>query len=285
MRRLALRPRVLRVSAPAECRMSRITDPALEVNDLTRAIAVLEALHGDLSDVQSVRMDWAPASKARPRFGRGGRAYTPAESRAAEARAASFLRAHVPEPMTGNVALACIFYRENKQRIDADNMLKLICDAANGILWLDDSQVTAVVGVVELDAEKPRTVIAWSPHESSMTRGTDATAQCERCGKPYNIAGKISTRRFCSTACAYASQRTVLAEIPCRECGQSFRPVTKTNRLCSPACRVESMRGRNRARAMPFSECAECGKQLTHHRGGRCRDCWRAAPNKYGESE
>lgn len=263
--------------------MTRITDPTLVENDLTRAIEVLGSIHGDLMDVNSVRMDWAPASKARPRFARGGRAYTPAESRAAEARVSSFLKARVPEPMTGNVALACIFYRENKQRIDADNMLKLICDASNGVLWLDDSQVTAVVGIVEYDPGNPRTVVAWSPHESSMTRGTDATALCELCGKPYNIAGKTRNRRFCSRGCAYAAHTTVLSEIPCKQCGEAFRPVTKTATMCSPECRVESLRGRNKARSSPRSKCTECGKQLAHHRGGRCRDCWRANPNIFKE--
>lgn len=249
------------------------------IDDLCRVIGMLQAVAGDLHDVHSTLLNWEPASKARPRFGKNGHTYTPAESRAAEARTAAWLRTMFDEPMTGNVAMACIFFRPNRQRIDADNMLKHVCDAANGIIWNDDSQVTAVLGIVELDADRPRTLIAVAPHMSTMTRGTDATYPCAQCGRPIPMEGQNSRRKTCSKGCAakIRGYEPLDEPIPCAECGEPFRRTTKTQRLCSPECRANRIRGRNKSRATPRSRCLDCARELTHHRGGRCRSCWRAS--------
>jgi len=253
------------------------TDSDDYIPDADRAIRLLNAVAGDLYDVHYTLLEWEPASKARPRFGKGGRTYTPAESRKAEARTTAWLRRCFEEPMTGNVALACIFFRPNRQRIDVDNMLKHVCDAANGVIWNDDSQVTSVTGIVELDPDRPRTLLAVAPHLSTMTRGTDATYPCAQCGRPIAMDGRGNKRKTCSRECAARMRgfEPLDIEIPCAECGQPFRRTTRAQRLCSPACRANLIRGRNRERAKAKSECLDCGRLLTHHRGGRCRDCWR----------
>lgn len=81
-----------------------------------------------------------------------------------------FLRNAVRRPFTGNVGLVCLFFRPDRQRIDVDNLLKHVCDAANGVLWVDDTQCTAIAGVIGLDRDDPRTVIAVGVHESTMIR-------------------------------------------------------------------------------------------------------------------
>lgn len=247
-------------------------------DDIERAIALLQAVAGDLTDVHYTVMNWEPASKARPRFGKGGRTYTPAESRKAEARTAAWLRNVFDEPMPGNVAMACIFYRPNRQRIDVDNMLKHVCDAANEIIWHDDSQCTSVTGVVELDIERPRTLLVVAPHLTTMTRGADATYPCAQCSRPIALEGR-SHPKTCSRDCAarLRGYEPLDEPIPCAECGELFRRTTRAQRLCSPACRADRVRGANKERARPTSTCLDCGKQLAHHRGGRCRDCWRAS--------
>lgn len=247
------------------------------MSDHTRAIRALIQLGGDDSDVTSVLIPWAPASKSRPRFGRGGRAYTPAESRAAEARTAAHLRTCFPEPLPGNVALACIFYRPDRQRIDADNMLKHLCDAANGIIWQDDSQVTAILGIVELDIEYPRTVMAVSHHDTTMTRGADSVYPCAQCGKPISRIGRTKLPKTCSPACAAHARGFFLLSEPvdCAHCGEPFKRRTAAQKMCSPECRVESLRNRRKSAAKPMSECLDCGIALSHTRGGRCRNCWR----------
>lgn len=113
----------------------------------------------------------APYSKSRPRFSRhGGRAYHDPKDKVAEQSTAVYLKATVRQQFTGNVALACLFFRPDRQRIDADNLLKHVCDAGNGILWVDDCQCTAISGVIEYDKAEPRTVVAVAPHTSTLLR-------------------------------------------------------------------------------------------------------------------
>lgn len=217
-----------------------------------------------------------PPSKQRPRFGRGGRVYTPAESRAAEERTSVFIRSSVQTPHTGNIALGCVFFRPNRQRIDVDNMLKHVCDAANGIAWHDDSQVTTLFGRVELDAENPRTLIIFGPDESTMMRGTDAWYPCPICETRIHFDGQTNPRKTCSRECAARVRGFYLLDerLPCAHCQVPFKRANKYQTMCSPECRLDSFRGKRKGRAGPLSLCLDCDKELSHRRGGRCRDCW-----------
>lgn len=247
------------------------------MSDLNRALGLLSALTDKPDLMQVIVIDGPPASKARPRFA-GGRAYTSAESKRAERATAMRLKMAVPSPMTGNVAMVCLFFRPNKQRIDADNMLKHVCDAANGILWKDDSQATSITGVVELDAERPRTVVAIAPHATSMTRGEDDVGRCEQCGGEIPMSGRGYKLKFCSASCRGRSRAVAsIGERSCEHCKKLFQPANTRQRLCSSACRIESLRNRKRLAAKPKSKCSSCGKQLAHRRGGQCRDCWKGA--------
>lgn len=106
-----------------------------------------------------------PTAKGRPRFAQRGRfmsAYTPAETRNAEA----FVKLLATQAMAGRAAylgplsVALVAWFEvpasaSKKRKaamldqqvfpvgkpDADNLLKLYGDALNGIVWKDDSQI------------------------------------------------------------------------------------------------------------------------------------------------
>jgi Holliday junction resolvase RusA-like endonuclease len=112
-----------------------------------------------------------PHSKTRPKFLRQGHAYQDPADRAAEQVTGLRLRRAIPRKYPGNVGLACIFYRPNRQRIDTDNLLKHVMDAAQGILWDDDSQCTLLLGILEYDRYRPRTVVIVGEHASSMARG------------------------------------------------------------------------------------------------------------------
>jgi Holliday junction resolvase RusA-like endonuclease len=232
-----------------------------------------------------VQINGEPWSKSRPRFTRRGGTYQPKDDRDAEERLRLRLRVRIDSPFPGNVMLVCRFYRSNFQRIDTDNLLKHVCDSANGILWKDDSQVTFVLGEVNYDPDWPRTIILAGDHDSTLRRGDDRHRPCERCGAMFlPPAGKAGEgRRWCSRECSYAARTTALQPIVCPQCGVTFKPTAKRQVLCSQACVSAKLTNRNRAaRVGPPSECTECGKTLTHRRGGRCRDCWRAAPNFYG---
>ena len=127
------------------------------------------AAEGLADAIHIITVPGEPHPKRRPRFGRG-RAHTTQEDIDAEARTGTFLRATVTQPLTGNIALGCVFYRSTRRIVDVDNLVKHVADAANGILWRDDSQCTAQLGVIELDRANPRTVIVVSTHQSTLTR-------------------------------------------------------------------------------------------------------------------
>ena len=117
-----------------------------------------------------------PVSKARARFSRKtGRTYTPKATEDAEtALSYRFMSAMRGETIQGCVAIVAIFYRPNYQRIDGDNLMKLVMDAATKArVWKDDCYVVAHAAFVELDRENPRTLVAWCPIESTMNRGAN----------------------------------------------------------------------------------------------------------------
>ena len=100
-----------------------------------------------------------PVAKARPRLGRNGRTYTPAKTVAFEKAIKQHFKAERKgkPPMAGPLS-ACISFvisrpksvSANKRKYpvvkpDLDNLAKAVLDAANGILWEDDSQICKLV--------------------------------------------------------------------------------------------------------------------------------------------
>ncbi len=126
-------------------------------------------------------LEGEPIPKGRPRafVGRSGKLafYSPADTREAE-RALGELFRHelrrkgLEAPLSGPLALVAFFYRSTMRRVDDDNLRKLVLDGATRAgVWHDDDQVTAGAQLIELDRERPRTLIALCPHDSSMQRG------------------------------------------------------------------------------------------------------------------
>ncbi len=105
-----------------------------------------------------------PVPKARPRVVKG-RAYTPHRTAGAEKRIAEYLKVKYPHlvPVAVRVDVSLMFHLKGAQTADWDNLAKLVCDALNGKVWLDDRQIaTATVEVVE-HSNSPRTVIdVWT---------------------------------------------------------------------------------------------------------------------------
>lgn len=60
------------------------------------------------------------------------------------------------EPLTEDVAVNVIIYFGNNRANDIDNYLKIILDAAEGILFENDSQITELHVFKEYDKENPR---------------------------------------------------------------------------------------------------------------------------------
>lgn len=152
------------------------------------------------------------------------------------------LAAKVPR-FDGNVAVAAVFYRSNRHRIDTDNLMKTVLDGItkSGRVWDDDSHVTAIVAVTEFDPTWPRIAIALAPHTSTLTRGSDSlTHVCETCNKRYRPHSKTEERsRFCSRACRSTREAACI----CSDCGgATSAPHATRCRSCDTASRNPSAR-------------------------------------------
>lgn len=88
-----------------------------------------------------------PTPKGRPRLGRYGNTYTPAKTKAAEE---AIQWAWHGKPMEGPLRVSLRFYFKRPKnclatfkptRPDIDNLVKLVCDALNGLAWKDDGQI------------------------------------------------------------------------------------------------------------------------------------------------
>lgn len=108
-----------------------------------------------------------PKGKGRPRLGRSGHAYTPHDTATYENLVKVCFREAYPDqkPIEPGVQIECLilaFYGVPKsaskkkhhdmlngeirpmKKPDADNVIKIVCDALNGIAYHDDSQIVRV---------------------------------------------------------------------------------------------------------------------------------------------
>lgn len=234
---------------------------------------------GGVGEPLLVTVPGVPRSKTRPRYTRKGHVYQNPTDREREERTAWFLRGGIREPFGSNVAVVCMFVRPNRTRVDADNMVKHVLDAANGVIFEDDRQVTAQAGLVEMDAENPRTVIAIGAHQSSLDRTVRRTVPCAQCGSEVERVGGVKKKRqFCSRKCRnefFGHCTNLEVPIPCAACGDEFRRKTESNKYCSRECA-------NKGRAATMTKdhrpmaCADCGLPTSSKRAVRCRECWLA---------
>jgi crossover junction endodeoxyribonuclease RusA len=100
-----------------------------------------------------------PVPKARPRAGKGGRIYTPAETVKAESTIRLLAKRAGCPCLGGLVKLSVSFYRADARRCDVDNLTKLVQDALNGLAYVDDSQIVWLTAVKAIDRENPRTEV------------------------------------------------------------------------------------------------------------------------------
>src|SRR6185503_9240970 len=246
------------------------------MTDIDKILPFLKALANDPDEIRVITIYGKPCSKARPRLGRYG-VYKDKKDSSNESKTKAALIKSIENPYLGNVAMACLFYRDTKQRIDTDNLLKHVCDSANGVVWIDDSQVTAITGVLEYDPINPRTIFACAPHVTSMSRGINSKRKCEKCENEIHIKGAWHKKRFCD-ACKHLHMFRPKKPKSCAICNSSFAPDKKHRKFCSNKCAGKNLSNiktrKPTGRTKPFSYCQDCGKHLAHRRGGRCRKCY-----------
>ncbi len=114
-------------------------------------------------EVCSFEIETTPVGKGRPRFTRNGAVYTPKATAAAEkiVRWKSRIAMQGKPPIDTPVCVALEFHfappksLSDKKRAaligqamtkkpDIDNLVKLVFDAMNGIVWMDDKQVSSL---------------------------------------------------------------------------------------------------------------------------------------------
>lgn len=152
-----------------------------KVNDLRLAAARLRAIAtpspqavGIVSFIhEGVPVPWERVGVSNSK--KGGRPifYTPKATRQAEQALAWRFRSALGrrDMFTDTVAVVLMFYIPTRRRKDVDNLAKLVLDAATqGGIWKDDAQVIAQATFLELDAQRPRTVVALCASEGTLTR-------------------------------------------------------------------------------------------------------------------
>lgn len=236
----------------------------------------------DVASVRLVTAECEPRSKARPRFN-NGKGFSDKVQKANQDELKLYLRQKFSAPLTGNVAVACLFFRSSRQPIDTDNMLKQVLDAGTHLCWVDDRQVTAVAGVTYLDREDPRVVIAVGPHTSTMVREVRPEVVCLTCKKVF-IGRHLSPSQkkggagqYCSQECGARSRGEDLsAEVRCVTCQNDFKRQKAGQRHCSDLCRMLAMKTRNTGKRIhPKSVCGSCGKGVSRPEYKTCRACWK----------
>lgn len=226
-------------------------------------------------------IEMEPASKARARIGRGGHFYTPRKTSDYEQNLALLMKTHrTSSDMSGAFGLRAIFNRSGRQRIDCDNLLKAVSDAANGVLWEDDSQVQEIVAKVFRDSGKPRLRVLVHRVKDNLPYYT-----CPTCGKqfhkPKSQARQTKTLNFCSTRCAGIAQRGERVMVTCR-CGKEFeinasRLKWVKNPACSRACNLRYWKAKRDAGKGPaFWKCHTCGGPVSRKEYIRCKACFHA---------
>ncbi len=108
-----------------------------------------------------------PKGKGRPRMGKGGRVYTPADTRAYEEKVklttiAAVRRAGWPLGEKKATFVKLEIFVADRRRRDIDNVAKAALDAMNGAAYADDSCVDELHVYRDLDVAFPRVEVTVS---------------------------------------------------------------------------------------------------------------------------
>lgn len=145
-------------------------------HDIDLALGKLRALAGDIALDRMIAFvhDGTPIPKARARYSvKHKRFFTGSKHRRAEGDVLQQFRIawNRRPPISDTVAIVALFYVPTRHRKDVDNLMKLVMDAGTKArVWLDDSQVTVQASLMDLDAERPRTVVVLAPCLGTLTK-------------------------------------------------------------------------------------------------------------------
>lgn len=186
-----------------------------------------------------------PRTKIRPRFNtRTGRAYSTPSMKEAQTTLGWDIRfAMVGKEIDAlsGFGVKMAFYTRTRQRRDIDNLIKLVLDAATGIVWQDDDQVSELSAVIWKSQSEPRTEITFYQTTPPLI------LICKHCGKQFRPGNSRREAQYCSIACVNDSHmhKSILngaSFSPCVTCGKRvYRNAEKTRaysaHYCSPQCK------------------------------------------------
>ncbi len=212
-----------------------------------------------------------PIAKGRARKGKNGNMYTPESTRQYEALLGTGFQSMLNgiEPNgKDKFALRCVFYRSNRQRIDCDNLLKAVSDAATGLVWVDDSQVLEVIGRLFLNSPSPRAEIAIYRVED-----TSPGKICPVCSNEFLTFPSVDAIH-CSSECAKKSKRVAFV---CKECGGDYEVVQSIAKrgkgFCSRACSLSYYGKKRTENRVATRVCEDCGNPVSRKEYVVCRAC------------
>lgn len=181
-------------------------------------------------------LDVNPTTKARARVV-NGRAFTPAATKEAEEEIAWLLKAAGAKPnLYDDLRIELAFRTATAQRRDLDNLVKLVLDASNGVLWHDDVQVT------KLEAR----VIRGHPNpgiDLRLTIDEPRPHDCETCGTALTTQQSRKGQQYCSNECYGKEQRQMRSSgerhtgpPTCRDCDAPLGDARSTR--CRPCFKI-----------------------------------------------
>lgn len=133
----------------------------MDADDLAALRRMLTGSGVPLRKLRAFTIGGVPRAKMRPRQNtKTGQLYVPKEERVAVKEIRKVLEESWIPRDNGRLVFACVFVRPDHHRVDVDNLLKLVLDAANGVLWRDDSQITDIAASLRVDKRRPRTAFA-----------------------------------------------------------------------------------------------------------------------------
>lgn len=96
-----------------------------------------------------------PIPKGRPRFS-GTHFYTNTQTQEWEETVGWQCRDQFNHrPLLGPLGIDFTFYREDRRKVDLDNLEKAMLDGLQGVLFIDDSQIKEKRGRIRYDKEHP----------------------------------------------------------------------------------------------------------------------------------
>lgn len=261
----------------------RVFSPNSAAVDIEIVLARLRALVGDqYSDAITFVHHGPPISKGLAKWSKKstGSARPRHLTEAQTSVARLFREALGSRHFTQGVAIVAIFFRQNRKRVDLDNLAKLVLDAGTEAqAWVDDSQVCAHTAMMQFDRERPRTVVALCEFRTSLTDARRPIAEvCKHCRRAYTRPGWWAENQpdvyvFCSHRCSAAARRALAV---CSRCDIEFRRKYRAQRYCSVACANRAKLPRPRtANLRPRSRCQQCGAPVSRREYRHCWQCYR----------